>query len=52
MAGNAQSSAFLKEGTFEWHILKLVWLGRGRHGYSLLGVLKGVGLNSRNLPLF
>ena len=47
-----QTSVFLKDGTFEWHVLKLVWLGRGRQAYSYLVVLKGEGLNGRNLPLF
>ena len=54
VTGNAelQISAFLKENAFEWHVLKLVWLGRGRQAYSYLVVLKGEGLNGRNLPLF
>ena len=29
------------------HILKLVWLGRGRQGYSFWVFLKSVGLNGQ-----
>ena len=45
MTGNAelQISAFLKENTFEWHVLKLVWLGRERPSSSFGGVFKGSG---------
>ena len=51
--GNAvlQASAFLKDGTSEWRILKLAWFGRGRQ--NCFGVLlKGAGIKGRNLPLF
>ena len=54
MTGNAdlQTSAFMKDGTSDWLILKLPWFGKERQDYVVLDVLKGVGLNSRNLPLF
>ena len=42
-----QTSAFLKDGTFDWHILKLVWLGRERQGYLFWVFLKEAGLNGR-----
>ena len=35
-----QVSAFLKDGTIEWHALKLVWLGRGRQDYLFWGVFQ------------
>ena len=32
MTGNTklQTSAFLKDGTSDWYILKLAWFGKGR----------------------
>ena len=36
-----QTSAFLKEGTSEWHILKLTSFGKGRQDYVFWGVFKG-----------
>ena len=54
MTGNAepQTSVFLKDGTSDGHILKAAWFGKGRQDYAFIGVLKGVGLNGRILPLF
>ena len=49
---DVQTSAFLRDGTSDWHILKLAWFGKGRQDCVFWGVLKGMGLNSRNLPLF
>ena len=42
---------FLKDGTSDWHILRLAWVGKGGQDY-VLGVLKGVGLHGGNPPLF
>ena len=48
-----QTSAFLKDRTSDdWHILKLAWFGKRRQDYVFWGVLKGVGLNKKNPPLF
>ena len=54
MTGNAdlQTSAFMKDGTSDWHILKPAWFGKEGQDYVFLGVLKGVGPRGRNLPLF
>ena len=43
VAGNAklQTSAFLKDGTSKWHVLKLDWFGRGRQDSCFLDVFKG-----------
>ena len=45
VTGNAelQTSAFLKDGTSHWHILKLPWFGKGKWDYVFWGISKGVG---------
>ena len=37
--GNAelQTPAFLKDGTSDWHILKLACFGKGKQGYVFFG---------------
>ena len=47
-----QISAFLKDGTSDYNILKLAWFGKGSQDYVFWGVLKEVGLNGRIPPLF
>ena len=42
---NRQTSLFLKDSTFEWHVLKLAWLGKGRRAIRFGVFLNGVGLN-------
>ena len=53
MTGNAelQTSVFLKDSIFEWHVLKLVWLGRPRQGYSFWGIFKVSGTYAERLML-
>ena len=53
MTGKAElQTSFLKDGTSDWRILKLAWFGKEGQDYVFSGVLKGVGLNRRNLTLF
>ena len=49
VTGNAelQTSVFLKDDTFEWHVQKLVWFGRGRQSYLFLVFSMGTRLNSK-----
>ena len=51
--GNAEpwTSPFLKDIFSDWCILKLSWVA-GEQDYVFWGILKGVGLNGRNLSLF
>ena len=45
MTGNAEpcTFAFLKDGTSDWDILKLAWVGKGGQDYVFLDGLKGSG---------
>ena len=45
-----QTTAFLKEGISDWHILELVWPGLAKEGRTMYfgAFLKGVGLRGRN----
>ena len=54
MTGNAelQTSAFLTDGTSDCHILKLAWFEKGGRTMCFGAVLKGAGINGRNLPSF
>ena len=52
MTENAEPQTFLKDGTSDWNILKLAWVGKGRQDYMFLVFLKGAGLNGINLPTF
>ena len=48
-----QTSAFLKDGTSDWHILKLAWFDKRRQDYVFWGGFKKEwDLGGRNLPLF
>ena len=41
MTENAEPQTFLKDGTSDWNILKLAWVGKGGQDYVFRSVFKG-----------